>query len=483
MQRMNTHMKRLPAAIVVLLAWTAMATPQWPASARTAEHRSIHGSRSTPNARDIYVTEFGADPTGVADSTAAIQAAVDAAANTTAPVPDVCGGKLTIHLEGGTYMISKPIQVGDAHGVAISGGTLFAATTFPPDDYLINGESPSLLSFDTMTIDARHIAGCLRLDMGLQIIVSDVLFYGFRTHGVLADNAAGMGHELLLDSCFFAEYNWNEPGFNDKSQKFGTGVEMRYPDSHILNSIFRCSLYGVVNKAGSNQFSQLHIYTTCDHSATPANMTVGFLDLGFQSRFLDGYIDNCELVIGHSDFASEVASTLFYGQAGIRVAPSALSQAVQGLRIVGNTFSCTQQACGYLYFDSSNGTVNFDQISGLRVVDNYFAAANQTKSSIVHATSVVNVSQAASPMTASVSVGDRLLFMPPAGISIVSTSARITASARVLSPAGQSFTATVMPPAAGDAAGDVTVQLTRLTGNADATVVVDVTVDIGDTSA
>jgi hypothetical protein len=452
----------------------------------TLEHRALHGAFRAENGRDVYVTSFGADPTGVNDSTAAIQAAVDAAGNTSAPVPDVYGGKLTVHLEGGSYMVSKPIQVGEAYGVAITGGSLFASAAFPPDGYLLNGEQPKQLSLSTLTLDARHIGGCLRLDMGLQIIVTDVLFYGFRTHGVLADDQAGMGHELLLDSCFFAEYNWNEPGFNDKSKKFGTGVEMRYPDSHILNSIFRCSLYGVVNKAGSNQFSQLHIYTTCDHAATAANMTTGFLELGFQSRFLDGYIDNCNLEIGHASFLTEVSNTLFFGQAGIVVSPSEANQPVTGLRITGNTFSCTPQGCGFIAVDQSNGTIAFDQMQGVAVMNNAFANASNTRSSIVHASKTVNVSSAelqAGAAIVSVPVSGQQLFLQPEGVSIVATNARIIAHVRVLEPAGQGFVATVSAPVAGGANGDVPVLLTRVAGDAaETTVVVDVTVDLSDTT-
>lgn len=83
---------------------------------RQRQQAALTGRRS----RIHHVTDYGADPTGRSDSTDALeQAIVDAF---TSPVdghlnegvPNLGGSE--VHLDGGTYMISRPLRLSDISG-------------------------------------------------------------------------------------------------------------------------------------------------------------------------------------------------------------------------------------------------------------------------------------------------------------------------------------------------------------------------------
>jgi polygalacturonase len=65
--------------------------------------------------RVFHVTDYGADPTGAADSTAAIKKAIADAfslpsnATMTGGIPDLGGAE--IHLDGGSYLVNGPLTL------------------------------------------------------------------------------------------------------------------------------------------------------------------------------------------------------------------------------------------------------------------------------------------------------------------------------------------------------------------------------------
>lgn len=90
----------------------------------------------------IFPTDFGADPTGAKDSTAAFTAAVAALLQGGAPHKMASGihdlGGATLDLAGGQYLISAPVIIPMYYGnLAIARGTLRASATFPSNQWLI----------------------------------------------------------------------------------------------------------------------------------------------------------------------------------------------------------------------------------------------------------------------------------------------------------------------------------------------------------
>ena len=79
-------------------------------SHRTAA--TLRERQSAPTAGDVHVTAFGADPTGKTDASAPIQAALQHAI--TSP------GIVTVHLDGGTYLLDSPVVAQPPHVVSLS---------------------------------------------------------------------------------------------------------------------------------------------------------------------------------------------------------------------------------------------------------------------------------------------------------------------------------------------------------------------------
>jgi hypothetical protein len=103
---------------------------------------SVGGNNSSGASPVIAVAAFGADPTGVADSSDAFDAALAAAIAQTAPrlmasrIRDL--GGVRIDLQGGDYALSRPFRVPRWLGnFKIGGGSVRALPSFPRDRYLI----------------------------------------------------------------------------------------------------------------------------------------------------------------------------------------------------------------------------------------------------------------------------------------------------------------------------------------------------------
>ena len=87
------------------------------ASLRTLRAVAVSGSQES-SSRVHHVTEYGADPTGISDSTEALQQAISDAfrssvegAHLMEGIADFGGAQL--HLDGGTYKISRPLRLPD----------------------------------------------------------------------------------------------------------------------------------------------------------------------------------------------------------------------------------------------------------------------------------------------------------------------------------------------------------------------------------
>jgi len=71
--------------------------------------------QASASARVYHVTDYGADPTGATDATAAINKAIADAfrpptnATMTGGIPDLGGAE--VHLDGGTYLIKGPLTL------------------------------------------------------------------------------------------------------------------------------------------------------------------------------------------------------------------------------------------------------------------------------------------------------------------------------------------------------------------------------------
>lgn len=180
---------------------------------------------------NVDVVSFGADPTGKNDSSAAIQAAIDSAANiSSAPNrPSVVGaGGVTVDLVGGTYLISTPLTLYGSHyaGLIIRGGSLIAASGFPASSFALDLRQVAQINVEDLNIDMQHSGGCARFDDTLQSTVTNLFCLHYSSWGVLGDDTYGMGHELTIADSYFAEFMWGEEGYNVTAAQNGTAIEV-----------------------------------------------------------------------------------------------------------------------------------------------------------------------------------------------------------------------------------------------------------------
>jgi hypothetical protein len=388
------------------------------ACASACASRAPVGPKPRAPSMTLDLVAFGGDPTCVNDSSTALAAAVAAALAVSweNSLPGVIGsGGVAVDLGGGTYLVSEPLVIADGAGVTLRGGTLRAAPSFPPAACMVNITGGQHLAIADLTLDAAHTGACLCLDNVLQLTVADSFFLHYKTFGILGDDAHGASHELLVTGCFFAEFMWGEPGFNNVAAQTGTALFLasQFYDSNFYDSIIRCTRVGVVNMAGANLFHGVHIYSTCNKDPSGGNVSVGFINAAWgQTRVSNCYFDDSPLVILHP---SEITlkDNLFYGLSGLVVAPTAHNMSAQGVLVAGNVFTQTPYSGGgpTLHYDTSNGTVDAAALLDCVVADNSVAVRAAERTTRVTATLLASGEGGSVTWSGSIDLRSQLLFL------------------------------------------------------------------------
>ena len=124
----------------------------------------------------IYITDFGGDPFGVKDSTAAFIAAINETI-TKYGAPNVslaegvkdCGGA-TIHLGGGDYLVSKPIIIPSMVGnLRIIEGTIRASSDFTPSQ----GPQSYILNIGELNYQCNNSQGSCNENVAVENLMLD----------------------------------------------------------------------------------------------------------------------------------------------------------------------------------------------------------------------------------------------------------------------------------------------------------------------
>lgn len=182
----------------------------------------------------IFPSAFGADPTGHKDSTAAFAEAVAAALQ--AGSGKKLGGNATdlggvvIDLQGGDYLISKPIVIPVGYGnMHVMHGTIRASPVFPEDGYLITVGSNACtnnqkscnenVNFEGLMLDGQaRAAGCLQINHTMGGVVGPSMFF-------LRFNEIGLdinsGHEIMLIESWFGQVRFHNTSMHAGQQAVG----------------------------------------------------------------------------------------------------------------------------------------------------------------------------------------------------------------------------------------------------------------------
>jgi len=331
----------------------------------------------------IHAMDFipGADPSGHADSSHALNVYIRAICTNTTTRTSMHFGMnalslrardATMNLEGGIYLLNAPITVNSTVNctgmLRIQGGTLLAGpklNTHGNSSFLVtvlqywNGLGVSL---EKMVFASNNIGGGLRVDAAHHIHAVDCNFLNFATVGIWGSNLLGMGHDLVVERCRLTECTAGFTECSDVRKKKATAILMEFPDSHFRNTVITCGLVGIVNHAGANTFHQLHIWPSCNPEAEGDNLTVAFSEETGNSRISDCYFDNSRfLITGYR--GTTITNSYFNGRSRLELAKSIHSGLSRnktdtrcqywrgdmcGLIINNNRFTCAKDSCSFI---------------------------------------------------------------------------------------------------------------------------------------
>ena len=307
----------------------------------------------------------GADPTGVNDSSLALNREIRRLCAVALPRQNV-----ELSLENGIFRLDESLTinssvVGCSGKLRISDGTLVAGPNLSGrgtnSSYLLMalGYWASGLELSRLVLACNHSVGGLRVDSAGHVHLFDSKIVNFATNGVWGSHLLpGAGHDLVIARCLFTECTKQMEHCADIRGKRGTGLLLEFADSHVRNSVFTCSKAGVVNRGGSNTFTDLHIWTSCTGLAPySSNTTVGFSEEGGVTRISNMQLDNSRLVLSHYRGTS-ILGSLFQGTGRLELArpqlpspPPRVNQssptceywrgALCGLQVQSNRFICT----------------------------------------------------------------------------------------------------------------------------------------------
>ncbi|CAN1343819.1 Polygalacturonase QRT3 [Linum perenne] len=240
----------------------------------------------------FYPIGYGADPTGHNDSSDAIQNALNDAFQQLEDnkvflmekIKDLGGA--VIDLQGGRYLISKPITFPPSGGgnLLIKEGSLRAGLGFPRDRYLVELITPKqseVLIDKTDSVGKFQGSGCYYEDITFRDIMFDS---GFSGGGLVVVDAARTriinsyflnftsqailvgiffllpgGHETFIEKCFIGQ----RPtiGSHKEEEHFsGTGIDLASNDNVITDTVIFAAQIGLLVRGQANMITGLHTY-------------------------------------------------------------------------------------------------------------------------------------------------------------------------------------------------------------------------------
>lgn len=298
----------------------------------------------------VNVVAFGADPTGNTDSSQAFEQAVQSAlkhgANKTMAEEIKDLGGVVIDLQGGDYLMSRPVSVPSLVGnLKIVRGTLRAAGNFPQDRYLIEiGETQEACKAkypkqkscnENIGIEDLMLDGSLRAHGGIQVnatmganVGPDMFFVGFRVAGITING----GHETMVHEAWFAQTYYGDKRHTDPALVDGTIAAEINGNDHILSDIivFGAQL-GVFVGGGANLIEGVHTW----------NLATGLGGHGIivtagSTRIDACYLDYNALVIEDPRHVS-VTNSFFLGMGTVVL--RAKAGTLDGLLMMANTWA------------------------------------------------------------------------------------------------------------------------------------------------
>ncbi|KAF5768800.1 putative endo-polygalacturonase [Helianthus annuus] len=364
------------------IAYSLPQNPLTPARTHDYDHHirklqalrsSISQTNPVSSARLYRVSSYGADPTGKTDSTEAILSAIaDAVAEEREGIlmdGITNHGGVQISLEGGIYMISRPMKfpMAGVGNVVISGGTLRASENFTNDSYLIDLSSSAAatsleynyeyITFRDIMLDCNYHGGGIRAINALRTNIDNCYITHFNTTGIFVQG----GHETYIRNSFLGQHI-TAGGDRHERDFSGTAITLAGNDNAITDVVIFSAATGIVISGQANVLTGVHCY----NKATGFGGTGVYLKLPnlTQTRIVNSYFDYTGIV-AEDPVQLHVSGCFFLGDAFIVL--KSIRGVVNGLNIVDNMFSGSNKGVDIVQLDQRNGVFNnIDQV----VVDN-----------------------------------------------------------------------------------------------------------------
>ncbi|XP_028093388.1 polygalacturonase QRT3-like [Camellia sinensis] len=301
--------------------------------------------------RVFYPIVYGADPTGAQDSSDAIQSVLEDALQVQNGIELLPGikdlGGVVIDLQGGNYLISKPIRFPSGIGnFLVQGGSFRASDTFPSDRHLIELWAPnsqpltnsegyfdqkSPISYEDITFrdilfDSSYRGGGIFVIDSARIRIHDCFFIHFTSEGILVQK----GHETFISTSFLGQRSTvgGDKGERDFS---GTAIDLASNDNAVTDVVIFSAATGIILRGQANLLTGVHCY----NKATVFG-GVGILVKSAQNRIHNCYMDYNAIVI-EDPFQVQVANGFFLGDGNIVL--KSIKGKISGLNIINNMFS------------------------------------------------------------------------------------------------------------------------------------------------
>jgi len=298
--------------------------------------------RSSSPPMTFLPTDYGADPSGINDSTAAFASLMNDLLHVTpgrkmaANITNL--GGVTLNLQGGQYLISEPIIIPPFYGnIHIMDGSLQASTTsFPRNRWMIeighdencrpvtpDGQDDpqkscnELIDVTNVLLDANFVAaGGLRVSKVMGTTLDEVFITGFVQSGIYISN----GHEVMISNAWLAECYWSTNEYCKQQNSSSIGVLVDGMDHYITNTIvFDYAKVGVVIRQPANLLVGVHTWNGGGHGIDIYTHTVRLIGcyLDFETLNLwnprDILVESTFFYYGHTILHADSPSSIVDG--------------------------------------------------------------------------------------------------------------------------------------------------------------------------
>lgn len=228
-----------------------------------------------------------------------------------------------IDLQGGVFVLDRPLQLSHVQLVILRNGTLVAGPDFPEGEYLIDCNRVVGVSFFDLFLECSKRANGMRFEGFLRVRVEDCHILHQRDYGIYSGPTGG-NHELEIFKCHIVEYVYGDghpkkksnygiiPAFDVDENRVSTGIFLGQADNVVADCNINLCRVGIHCGMRANRIVGNHI-TGGGSLALDIFKGIEANNFGKSSAIINhNYIDNCTLWINCDDHERLNARNYFH---------------------------------------------------------------------------------------------------------------------------------------------------------------------------